>query len=169
LPKDINIGLYSLNNDPNLLICTYIRTDEHYDVYIKKELSINNYSFEDCHSFKFIETKNHFHGYWGVNNEFLKGIIGLDKANDVNNFIEDIKSNEINWDDKFKYLLRDPYDITSGNKGFIGNIYGFFLDIPNLALPGTVWKEYDGLYYLVMGWKIYNISIEWLRKLGYSE
>jgi hypothetical protein len=170
LGGNIDAGVYSINHDPNQTILRFLKYNSEFGyIYLKKELSGNNYSFTDCNSFKFFDTGSTFAGYYRANIEHLEVNIGIDKAEDVNNFVENIKSNEIYTNKKFINFLINPFDVKAVNDGFIGYIYGFYQEIPNLAFPGTVWTKENGLYYLVMDRRIFNISIEWLRKLGYSE
>jgi hypothetical protein len=166
-----NTGIYSINNDPDLTILHRIKyNSEFYELYIRKELSQNDYIFENCNSFKFCETKNQFTGYYFLTNEYLislESISGIDNDDEIKIFVEDIKNNEINTDEHILSILKNPFD--TGNEGFVGYIYGFFNEIPNLAFPGTVWIDDDGVYYLNMDKRMYKISIKWLKKLGYNK
>jgi hypothetical protein len=162
-------GVYSCNHDPDLAILYRIKYNSEWsEIYIKKELAGNNYSFENCNAFKFLDTKSMFTGYYQANIEYLEDVIGINNDIDIKNFIEEIKKNEIFTDERY-YFLKNPFDLTAGDNGFIGYIYGFFQNVPNLAFPGTIWINNDGLYYLVMDNRLFNINIDWLKKLGYNK
>jgi hypothetical protein len=167
---DKDAGIYSINHDPDLVILYYLRYNSEFAyIYIKEELSKKGYSFEDCISFRFFDTKSAFFGYYRANIEDLKTVIGIENDVDIKSFLENLKNGEIFVDEYYINFLRNPFDAKAGNDGFIGYIYGFFQNIPYIAFPGTVWTKEDGLYYLVIDRRIFTISIDWLRKLGYNE
>jgi hypothetical protein len=169
LDGNTDAGVYSCNNDPNLTILYRIKYNSEWsEIFIKKELSGKNYSLENCNSFKFFDTKNPFYGYYFPSVDYLDVNIGISNNDDINEFLEEINNNEI-FMDKTIVILYNPFDIMAGNNGFIGFVYGFFHDIPNLAFPGTVWINDDRQFYLVMDERVFNISINCLKKLGYSE
>jgi hypothetical protein len=162
-------GVYSFNNDPNLTLLQRVRFDsEWYEIYIKKELSENDYSFENCNLFKFVDTKNPRIIAHRLRLEYFQDIIGMYNDNDIKHFIEHIKNNEI-FTDIIYNIRRNPFDEIDGDNGFIGYLFGFFEDIPYLVIPGTIWQKEDGTYWLIMDRRIFNISIDWLKKLGYNE
>jgi len=168
MDSSINTGVYSINNDPDLTILYRVKSrSEWYELYIRKELSENDYSFENCNSFKFFDTGSSFAGYHRASIEHIDMDIGI-KDDEIKHFLEDIKQNEV-----FIFVIfsfsRNPFDQTARNDGFVGYVYGFFDDLPNIAFPGTVWQNDDGLYYLVMNRRVFNINMEWLRRLGYVE
>jgi hypothetical protein len=167
LDGNTDAGVYSLDYDPNLTILYRIKYNSEWSqLYVKKELSENNYSFENCNKFKFFDAGNLFVGYYWPDSDFLETDFGINNDSDINNFIGELKNNEI-FTDNIYYLLKNPFGEPWDFNGFIGYIYGFFQDIPNLAFPGTVWKNNDGLYYLVMDNRLFAISIDWLNKSGY--
>jgi hypothetical protein len=165
LNGNIDAGVYSCNHDPNLAILhRVIYNSEWSEIYIKKELSGNNYSIENCNSFEKFGINRTISGYHRVDIDCLETDIGIKNDTDVKKFIEDLKKNEIFNHEDYKFS-RTLFD----NNGFIGYIYGLFQDIPYLALPGKIWIKDDGLYYLEMDDRLFTISIDWLKKIGYIE
>jgi hypothetical protein len=169
LNGNINAGVYSCNHDPNLAILFRIKYNSEWsDIYIKKELSENNYSIEDCNSFKNFDIKRTISGYHRDENSYFETDFGIKNDIDVKNFIEELIKNEIFNLEDYNYS-RTLFDERTNDNRFIGYVYGLFQDIPYLALPGEIWINNDRLYYLVMDNRLFNISIDWLKKLGYIE
>ena len=169
LDGNTNAGLYSVYNDPNYIILYRIKWNSEWsEIYIKKEFSELGYSYENCNFFGFFDTGDPFAGYYRVSIEYLNPQIGISKNEDIYNFLEYLKNNEIK---EFEYtgLLRNPFTRNFEINGFVGYIYGFFDKIPNLAFPGIIWENDDGQYFLVIDRKMFSINIDWLRKLGYNE
>ncbi|MDR1838997.1 MAG: hypothetical protein LBQ93_05355 [Treponema sp.] len=167
LGGNTDTGVYSFNNDPNLTILRRVKFNSEWsEIYIKKELTEIDYSFKNCILFKFADTKSPLIIGSRSRLEYLEGTIGIYKADDIKYFLEYIKNNEINTNEIYNYR-RNPFDIMAGNDGFVGYIFGFFQYIPYLAFPGTVWQKDDETYCLIMDRKMYEINIDWLKKLGY--
>jgi hypothetical protein len=161
LNASTDAGVYSIGNDPDLAILYRVWFNSEFsEWYIRKDLSANNHSFEDIDTLKFIHADRSNSEYFNIMEE-TGNII------DAENFIRDIMKNEIITDENYQYY-RNPFDLTAGNNGRIGYIFGFFHDIPNLAFPGAVWKDNDGQYYLIMDRRKFSISIELLKELGYE-
>jgi hypothetical protein len=164
-----NTGVYSINNDPDLIILYRIKFNSEWaELYIKNELSVNNYEINNFNSIKFADTGNTFVGYYRANTKYLNKNIGLYNINEIKEFIEYLNNNEI-FDYEIRSIQRNPFNIMDQNKGFIGYIYGFFNDIPNIAIGGTIWLSDDELYYLIMDRRMFLMNSEWLKKLGYEK
>jgi hypothetical protein len=161
-------GVYSVYNDPNLTILYRVNYNSEWsDYYIKKDLLKNNLSFENCCSFKFIKTENGwFDRYW-PDIYYLTSDVGIYEENIVNNFINDMESKKILDENYFSIFKSPPGTLFNDDFLFLGYIYGFFKNIPNLALPGEVYKGSDNLYYLTIKSNVYIIDINWLIKLGF--
>ena len=151
--------VYSLNLDPELTIlwCSQAKS-EYAGLYIKKEFwenNYSNYSLENCHTFKFISKKTKHAHYWEIENH-MEGTID----NDVEIFINDIKKYEKTQDYLGYFWSFDNY---------IGSIYGYFSNMPALVLCGSVYINDVGWYYLEIDDRIFKLSIDWLKKMGYNE
>jgi hypothetical protein len=168
LGGNINTGVYSINHDPNLTVLYRIKFySEWSELYIKRELSSNKYEMENISSIKFVGSGSTFPGYYRANPKYLVDT-GLNN-NETIIFFEYLNNNEI-FDYEIRNNHRNPFNIMDRNNGFIGFLYGFFDDIPNIAIDGTIWlNNADGLYYLVMDRRMFLLNNEWLRKLGYEK
>jgi len=169
LSGNTNAGVYSINNDSDLTLLYRIRyNSEWYELYIKKELSKYNYELENCNSFKFIDTGSTFAGYYRANIEYMNEDIGINNNIEIKEFIKYLNNNEI-FDYEIRSIQRNPFNIMDQDNGFIGYIYGFFNEIENIAIGGTVWQNKDDkLFYLVMNRRLFLLNVEWLEKLGYN-
>jgi len=158
---EIKTGVYSINNELELTVIYRIKfNSEFYELFIKNELANNNYSFENSNKIKFIDASSSF-----TDIKILELDSVISNENEIKLFMEHIKNNEIYTDNEWLNFRRNPFNVMDGRKGLIAYIFGFFNDIPNIAFPGSIWLSDDGLYYLVMDRKLYNINVEWLEKL----
>ena len=165
-----NAGVYSINDNADLNILYRIKYNSEWsELYIKKELSINNYELENCNYFIFIDTITPFIGYYDADIKSINKGFGINENIEIIKFMEYLNNNEI-FDYEIWGLLRNPFHAIDRSDGFAGYIYGFFDEIKNIAIGGTVWlNKNDELFYLVMNRRLFLLNIEWLEKLGYNK
>jgi hypothetical protein len=149
----VNAGVYSCNNDPCLKILYRIRYDsEWYELYIKKELSKNNYTFEGCDAFGFIDDESK------PDIKYFESNVTIKDEVEVKSFINDIKNNESS------NLIKDQIYVLFSDYKYIGSLYGIYNDIPYLIFPGSICKDNLEKYYLAADNKVYEFNSKWLEK-----